>query len=351
MTKIIGIMSGTSTDGLDMVFCDIGQNSEGQYAYKILHTKEIPYSVEWKERLRGAMYLPDSVLLELDVQFAEFTAECAHDFIAESALQPDWIASHGHTVFHVPEKGITLQIGNGNIIANKTNVPTIYDFRSADVKLGGQGAPLVPIGDEYLFGEYVYCLNLGGFANISMRKQGKRIGYDVCLCNIILNHFSHALGIEYDAAGSMAKSGRIIDELLNRWNELSYYQQLPPKSLGREWVESNYLMTDYSSYLPVDLLRTSVEHIAIQIGGNTHEMGSMLITGGGAFNDFLIERISHYSVAKITIPDEQLVNYKEALIFALMGYLRVNEINNVMAEVTGATQNHCSGKIAYPQNF
>ena len=351
MTKIIGIMSGTSTDGLDLAYCDIRIKGDGSFEYEIIQSREMTYSDRWKERLRGAFYLSGVALKSLDVKYAQFIAECVQTCIREGDWRPDWIASHGHTVFHEPQKGISLQIGAGEIIADLTGIPTIYDFRIGDVQLGGQGAPLVPIGDELLFGSYTYCLNLGGFANISTRIDGLRVGYDIGPCNLLLNGFSRLLGKEYDAAGGIAREGRMIEPLLQTWNELDHYDRQPPKSLGREWVEMNYFIEDHSSYLPADLLRTAVEHIAMQIGRNTRGKGSMLITGGGAFNDFLIDRISHYSSVNITIPDEQLVNYKEALIFAFIGFLRVHEINNVLAEVTGAERDHCSGKIARPKDI
>jgi anhydro-N-acetylmuramic acid kinase len=259
----------------------------------------------------------------------------------------DFVASHGHTIHHQPDKGVTVQIGDGGIMAKVLNIPVVNDFRTADVKLGGQGAPLVPIGDNLLFGEYEACLNLGGFANISFIKDGKRQAFDIGPANIVLNHISKMLGFHYDTNGDLAKTGSVLPDLLKSLNEIPYYSYPLPKSLGVEWVEEYVYSKFKAEFSEIDLLRTLVEHVTDQIGKVISKGGfdSVLITGGGAYNTFLIESLRLKVKSKIVIPIDEIVDYKEALIFAFLGVLRWEKRVNVLSSVTGAKQDHCSGQI------
>lgn len=341
---IIGLMSGTSLDGLDVAY--IKFNTENLPDFEILTAETIPYDTAWQADLKNAFDMSAVDLVELDARYGKYLGQQVNDFIKRHDIKHvDLIASHGQTVFHRPEAGYTTQIGSGAHINATTGIKTICDFRTQDVALGGQGAPLVPVGDRYLFGNYDYCLNIGGFANISFETDGKRLAYDICPANIVLNHYVAQKGLAYDDKGQMAASGTINQELLNRLNNLEFYQNDEPKSLGWEYVTEQILplIDTYHLNIP-DILKTYVEHIAIQIGQKT-TAGSLLITGGGAHNDYLIQQIRKYSPAKVVIPDKIIIDYKEALIFGLLGLLKEQDKINVFSSVTGSRIAHSSGVI------
>lgn len=346
---VIGLMSGTSLDGLDLVYVQF--DIESNYQFKILYAKTLSYSDYWKEKLQFSINYDDKYLKELDSEYGSFLGEKTKEFIIKNKITNlDFIASHGHTVFHQPENGITLQIGNGQMIANETNVTVVCDFRTQDVQLGGQGAPLVPIGDQLLFAEYDACVNLGGFANISYEKENERIAFDICPVNIVLNHFSRKLGYEFDDKGYLALKGKINNDLLDYLNKLDYYKIDPPKSLGIEWVKDHVFPVLDKIESEVDVLRTYTEHSAMQISLNIQILHKVLITGGGVFNDYLLNRIKHHTTTEIVIPNTQIINYKEALIFALLGVLKMQNKVNCLSSVTGAEKNHSSGVIFNPNN-
>lgn len=345
---VIGVMSGTSLDGIDLVYVKFLKKSYQDF--EIIHSETISYSKKWKARLQNAINFSSDALEELNIEYGELLGNVIHEFIGKNQLANiDFIASHGHTVLHQPKKGITLQVGDGQTIANSTNQKVICDFRTQDVQLGGQGAPLVPIGDELLFSEYDFCLNLGGFSNISFKKKGKRIAFDVCPVNIVLNHYANKLGLAYDNSGNIASKGSINQPLLDALNSLEFYKKEAPKSLGLEWVQEKIfpLIADFDIETST-ILRTFVEHAAIQIGSVIYQNNSILITGGGVFNSFLIERIEQHAVVKIMIPNKQLINFKEAFIFAFLGVLKNEHQVNCLQSVTGARKDHSSGEIFYP---
>ncbi|MFV0531518.1 MAG: anhydro-N-acetylmuramic acid kinase [Flavobacteriales bacterium] len=339
----VGLMSGTSLDGLDICYAKF--NFDISWSFEILQAETISYDSFWKEKLADSIKITSEQLLNLDVQFAQFLGTHTQQFIEKHHIKKlDLIASHGHTVFHQPEKGFTLQIGDGRWISKITRYLVVYDFRFQDVMLGGQGAPLVPIGDELLFSEYDYCLNLGGFSNISFKKDGKRIAYDIAPVNIVLNTLAQKKGLAYDIDGKLAKKGVVNEKLLKNLNNLSYYTKKYPKSLGVEWVGKEIepiLQNDLSSI--EDQLATFVEHSAFQIGQHIEKKKKILCTGGGTLNSFLMERIQFYTKNDIQIPSKFLISYKEALIFAFLGVLRVENKINVLKSVTGANKNHSSG--------
>ena len=344
--RVIGQMSGTSLDGLDLVAVEF-VFSDGKWHYKIIDAKTISYPGTWEKKLRSAHELTGSELLQVHNEYGKFLAGQINQFSKD--FSADLIASHGHTIFHQPEKGFTFQLGNGSVIAAETGITTVADFRQPDVSLGGQGAPLVPAGDRLLFGEFDYCLNLGGFANISFEKNNKRIAFDICPANIILNHFAAKQRLPFDNNGDLGRNGKINNELLVKLNSLDFYKKEPPKSLGREWIESEFLPNiDGFPGSDSDKLRTVYEHFAIQLAKATNKPGKMLVTGGGAFNKFLIERLKELSVANIVIPDSETINFKEALIFAFLGVLRIRNEVNCLASVTGAKRDHSTGVIFLP---
>ena len=295
----------------------------------------------------NAMHTSQKELEKLDKVYGDYLGTLINNFIYNYKIGTiDFIASHGHTILHQPEKGITLQIGSGKIIAAKTKQKVVCDFRTQDVALGGQGAPLVPIGDELLFADYDYCLNLGGFSNVSFKKDQERIAFDICPVNIVLNYYANLLDLPYDDEGKIAAQGSINVALLDKLNQLEYYQQQPPKSLGLEWVQQEIFPLINAEEKNVQhILRTFIEHIAIQISAIIKGNSSILITGGGAFNIFLMQRIAKHANVKISAPNKTLINYKEALIFAFLGLLRLDNQINCLKSVTGANKDHSSGVI------
>lgn len=342
---IIGLMSGTSLDGIDLVYAQFDKKEYKNF--KILAADTISYKDDWKEKLQKAIDFSEETLLKLDIEYGELLGKEINLFIKKNRIKNiDFIASHGHTVLHEPAKGITLQIGNGKVISEITKQKVVCDFRTQDVNYGGQGAPLVPIGDELLFANYDCCVNLGGFANVSFKEIEKRIAFDICPVNIVLNHYIQKIGLDYDNKGQLAETGKINIELLEKLNALAYYKKAPPKSLGLEWVQTNiFPMIDALEKDIPTILRTFIEHSAIQIGKVIHKNEFVLITGGGVFNSFLMRRIEFYADNQLQIQSNEIINYKEALIFAFLGLLRIENRVNCLRSVTGAKTDHCSGVI------
>ena len=347
--NVLGIMSGTSLDGLDLAVCSFDREGDS-WSWKISAAETIPYPENWIRNLKAAPGLSGIDLQFLHQEFGQYIALESGTFLASIGLPVQLIASHGHTVFHQPESSFTLQIGDPQSIATISGIQTIGDFRKLDVLLGGQGAPLVPVGDEHLFSQYDYCLNLGGIANISCRNGNKRLARDICPVNLILNHLSRELDMPYDRNGKAGKSGLICKELLEKLNSLPYYHTTGPASLGREWFESIFLPCFNPFSIPVtDALRTVYEHISIQISNALEKNASVLVTGGGTHNIYLTDLIREYSQSMIVIPESQLVDYKEALIFAFLGLLRTKNEINCFASVTGAAKDSCCGVIFNPE--
>ena len=346
----IGLMSGTSLDGLDIVYVKF---QKSDYAnFEILLAETISYSDIWKERLQNAINLDKNGTYVLHNEYGVFLGIKTKEFISKNNIQKlDFIASHGHTVFHQPEKGITLQVGDGEEILKATNCTVVADFRTQDVQLGGQGAPLVPIGDRLLFSGYQACVNLGGFANISYERNDLRIAFDICPVNIVMNYYSNKMGLEYDDKGALASKGTIHQGLLKELNSLTFYSKKPPKSLGLEWVQQYvFPLVDKYKLDSHNILRTFLEHVAQQISQIIQPFDTILFTGGGVYNNFLIKRIEDIGKNNIIIPADHIINYKEALIFALLGLLKLQGQVNCLSSVTGAQKNHSSGKIFTTNN-
>lgn len=349
---VLGLMSGSSLDGMDLAMCSFKEENGGM-SYHLLAAETVAYPYYLQEKLDDALNISTQDLHDLDQELGEFYASHLNRFIQKYGAKPDLIASHGHTVLHQPDKGITMQIGDGDVIAKKTRIRVVNDFRIQDVSKGGQGAPLVPVGDKDLFGEYEFCLNLGGIANISFEKDGARIACDICPCNMATNTLSRWIGIEFDNHGALAASGEVHTDLLTRLNNLSYYKSHPPKSLGKEWFLRQFLPELRKTKLTIeDALCTVNEHIADQIAAfiNTHasDSSTILATGGGVYNKYLIGQIENKTNASLVIPDEKLIDFKEAIVFAYLGLLRVLDRVNVLASVTGARSNTSAGIINNP---
>lgn len=344
--KGIGVMSGTSLDGLDIAYCSFKQGVDNTWSFEIIQAETEEYTQEWIKKLSN-LDLSALDLVKLNVEYGDYLGKRIKAFITKYKITPDFVASHGHTLYHQPDKKITHQIGSGNEIYQHIDIPVIYDFRTLDVALGGQGAPLVPVGDLHLFSEYEYCLNLGGIANITDKTTETIVARDICPCNMVLNHVANQLGQPYDESGKLASSGNSIESLLKQLNALDFYKEQAPKSLGKEWVNECILpLLEIEKNSPQDVLATFCEHIAIQISKVINNKTSLLVTGGGAYNDYLISRIKHHAKSvEVKLPEDQIIQFKEAMIFAFLGLLRLHNIDNCLASVTGSQRNSSSGII------
>ena len=351
-SHIIGLMSGTSLDGVDLAYCQFSSadSSFESIQYQLLASETIPYPSEWVKRLSSLENASAYQYALTDVELGHYFGEIINSFRQRHPGPVDYISSHGHTIFHQPQIHFTTQIGDGDSIAAETQLPVVYNFRTLDVALGGQGAPLVPIGDQLLFSNFQACLNLGGFSNISFNYQGSRLAYDVSPCNMALNYLARLLNQPFDRDGIFASQGQVNSTLLSQLQSLDYYQKTAPKSLGKEWFVSQVLpLISNPEISPIDRLSTMTEHIAIQLANsiNNHHITTLIITGGGAKNSYLMQRLQDLAPnTQITIPSNDVIDYKEAIIFALLGYLRVNNKINCLRSVTGAKIDSIGGNIS-----
>jgi len=341
-------MSGTSLDGIDIVYVHFEKKEK--WIFKVENSKTYNYSSEWFKKLKTSVSLSKIDLDKLDKDYTLLLSKQVLRFIEEFSIYDiDAVCSHGHTVFHDPKNNYTYQIGNLPKISKEIGHKVVCNFREQDIILGGQGAPLVPVGEKYLFNEYDVCINLGGFANISKTQDEKLIAYDICPVNTVLNYLSNKMNLDFDKDGEISKTGNIIEDLYSRLNKLDYYSNNHPKSLGIEWVNSNIipLMDHYPSQI-IDLLHTYSHHIAEQVSKNTINETNILVTGGAAKNKFLIDLINRKLNNNVVIPDNTLIDYKESIIFGFLGVLKLLNINNCYSSVTGSSKDHCSGHIFLP---
>ena len=344
---VIGVMSGTSLDGLDLCQCVF--NKKDLSDFKILNSVTYVYPKKILNKLKDIFKKNSSEIDEIDDQYGVFIGKSVNRFISEYKINKvDLISSHGHTVFHQPKNGRTLQIGSGKLIQKITNLKTVNNFRTQDLSMNGQGAPLVPIGDKILFSKFKYCLNLGGFVNISIKSRNKIIAYDICPLNTVLNFYSKKIGYNYDIDGKLSKKGKINYDLLNKLNSIRFYLNKYPKSLGIEFVNNKIfpLIDDFKISIQ-DILATFVKHVAFQINQNINDSKEVLVSGGGVFNKNLIHILKNDHNINIHIPQKEIIEFKEALIFGLLGVLRIENKINCLKSVTGAKKDHCSGDIYY----
>lgn len=351
--KVIGIMSGSSMDGIDLALCSI-HSDNGTYTYSIDTTETYEYSEVWRLRLSQLRKADALAYAKTDVFYGHYLGHLVKDFVKKHNVQADLVSSHGHTAFHYPEEMITRQVGDGASLSAICNLPVVSDFRSMDVAKKGQGAPLVAIGDEMFFNEYDFCLNLGGFANISGKVGPYRVSFDICPANILLNRVARDLNQEFDENGVIASTGAIHYPLLENLNKIDYYAMPFPKSLNRDWINSELwqIVKEGEKLGPEDKMKTFVDHIGIQISKSIDYLSSkkpagkrVLVTGGGAFNPVLMDHIRTHSEAEFIVPDPRLVKFKEALIFALMGVMRVENKTNIIKTFTGAKSDSISGSL------
>lgn len=346
--NVIGVMSGTSLDGVDLAHIHF-TIQDGVWKFEIQETKTVSYSSEWFNKLKNAVHFSDDELIQLNKDYTTQLSEIIKTFISKNKIENlDAVCSHGHTILHQPQNGFTLQIGNLSEIAQLINQKVVCDFRVQDVQLGGQGAPLVPIGDQILFSEYDYCLNLGGFSNVSFVENNARIAFDISPVNTVLNFYANQLNLDYDDKGAISNSGNLNKILFEELNGLSFYSKSYPKSLGFEFVKETVLpLMEKHSISVEDKMHTFTVHVGFQIAkALSQKKSKLLITGGGAYNDFLIGEIQkQLPEMEIIIPNEKILEFKEALIFALLGVLKLRNEINVLSSVTGAVRNHSSGVI------
>jgi anhydro-N-acetylmuramic acid kinase len=351
---IIGIMSGTSLDGIDMAEVLLSvKNKKWSYSFMVVETAK--YSLEWINKLKNAINFSAQELDLLNQDYTQLLANEINRFMEKNSITNiDAVCSHGHTILHQPENGFTLQIGNLPELTQLIKQNVVCDFRVQDVKLGGQGAPLVPIGDEILFSEYDFCLNLGGFSNISMIYQGTRIAFDISPVNTVLNFYANQLGLDFDDKGRIAKSGKINQTLKKQLDNLDFYHQKHPKSLGFEFVKETIIPLIEKSIETIEnKIATFSEHAAFQIAKTinyysekSYKKQKILITGGGAYNLFLIDCLKQYAPnIEVTIPEANTLEFKEALLFGLLGVLKLRNEINVLKSVTGAKKDHSSGTV------
>ena len=339
-------MSGTSLDGVDLAIVDF-YIKKNKWKFKLLEFKTLNYSTHFKNQLSIAHNFDVNQIKKLDSEYTFILAGMINSFLEELKINIDFVSSHGHTVLHQPEKGITIQIGNNIKLSNLISKKVVCDFRTQDVLFGGQGAPLVPVGDYHLFSEFDYTLNLGGFANITNLTDQFPRAHDICAVNTVLNKLSKELNFDYDSEGKIAKSGNLIKDLKYELDNIKFYKVKPPKSLGVEWVNKVVypVLNKYKSSKLEDILHTYSIHISEVLSKELPEGKKILLSGGGSFNNFLIENIVEKSKSEIKIPSKEIINFKEAIIFAFIGVLKIRNEINCFKSVTGARKDHCSGII------
>ncbi|QMU27723.1 anhydro-N-acetylmuramic acid kinase [Adhaeribacter radiodurans] len=350
---VIGLMSGTSLDGVDLAYCIFTKKNQN-WIYKIYYTTTLPYTFFWKQRLNTLMDVSAEKFILADHQYGTYLGEAVREFVSKNGISPDFIASHGHTIFHQPSQHISYQLGHGAYLAAAAGLPVVCDFRTLDIALGGQGAPLVPIGDRLLFNQYDCCLNLGGIANISVASPNGRIAFDTGACNILLNTLVSEVDLSYDEDGRLARQGQVQTDLLEQLNQADYFSAPPPKSLGKEWIDAHTLHLLLAANCSLaDKLQTACHHIAYHIARSIKEVLTntkpyqVLATGGGAFNTYLVELIQRAlgNQFAVIVPEPELVSFKEALVFAFLGVLRWQQQPNCLSSVTGASHDNVGGAI------
>lgn len=350
--NILGLMSGSSLDGLDLAYCQFKMEGDNIISWNLIQAETIPFSEQWKSRLANLPFQSAEIYAKTNIYFSHYLAELVLPFLSKNELVPDFVASHGHTIFHNPDKMFTAQIGDGGALAAKLGLPVVSNFRTTDIALGGEGAPFAPIADHLLYKGYDAYLNLGGIANLTFVKNEQIRAHDVCAANQVLNFLANQIELSYDNRGIIAKSGQFNEALFNSLNKFPYYNKTGAKSLGNEWIRAHILPLFANIDIPIeDALATVCHHIAYQIKQaclreNEATKLKVLASGGGVFNTFLIDLIQQYSPQlEIIIPKNQTIEFKEAILMALMGLLRWNEQVNVLSSTTGSTKDSISGSI------
>lgn len=358
--KVLGLMSGSSLDGLDLAFCkfDLSKGLD-HIGWEIIAAGTLPFSPMWVSRLQHLPQQDALTFCKTNTYYGHYLADLVKQFLYKHQLQPDFIASHGHTIFHYPDKRLSVQIGDGAAMAALTGLPVICDFRTQDIAIDGEGTPIAPIADRYLFKGYDFYLNIGGIANITAEIDNKYIAFDIGPANQIFNALAQEVGQAYDAEGALARSGNLHKELLSQVNAIAYFQETYPKSLDNSWIRQHILPIYMNSPISwEDRLHTATEQLANQVAKSIQQICErekmkkdsykMYITGGGAFNSYLMECIDKHCQplgVKIVVPGEKIIKFKEAILMALMGVFRIEKIPNCFSSVTGAKNDTIGGAI------
>jgi anhydro-N-acetylmuramic acid kinase len=366
--RVIGLMSGSSLDGLDIAFCEfqIERKNKKEVSvsnWKLLEAETIPFSEKWIDRLIALPVQNAQIYAQTDTYFGYYLGELVQGFLKKHKIKPDAVASHGHTIFHDPEKRFTAQIGNGAAIAASIGVPVIHDFRTQDIALFGEGAPVAPIADKMLFSGHDFYMNLGGIENITCEANGKFLAFDVGGANQILNALANLIDLDYDEDGKLASGGEINLELFDELNQLDYFDKSYPKSLSNQWVQNEMVKKVFECEDSIEnRLRTVCEQIAFQTKRSIAHLikkeqiedseFKVFVTGGGAMNIFLMECIKRYcgEIGNFNwvIPDKEIIEFKEAILIALMGVLRLERVPNCLKTVTGAVRDAIGGSVSFP---
>ncbi|MGB0167057.1 MAG: anhydro-N-acetylmuramic acid kinase [Luteibaculum sp.] len=345
--KALGIMSGSSLDGLDLALSEYTLNQE-KWSFKILHRDSIELPDNLKELLKTSTSLSGEDLVLLDITYGKWIASQLGDFLADYP-KPDVVGLHGHTVFHKPDLGYSLQIGSADHVAASVSCPVVSNFRQKNIALGGQGAPLVPIGDFHLFNDFDACVNLGGICNTTLLNRQDLLAWDISACNQVFNFLAHEMGQAFDKDGVIALSGSLDEDLLQALNRLSYYDLKAPKSIGNHWVKENFipLVQRAKSSVP-DKMHTVQRHLVDRICTELKSYGvkKALLTGGGAHNANFVQRLRDQGDIEFIVPEKQIVDFKEAIIFGFLALLRILCKENILSSYTNSKFNLSGGSIS-----
>lgn len=353
--NVIGVTSGTSLAGLDLVFVALTE-VRGKWTYEIKAAERLAYTPEWEEKLGSAANLPARDYLLLNSEYGHYTGHAVKQFISQHQLdhQVHFITAHGHTVFHVPGQKMTAQLGDGAAIAAVTGLPVISDLRAMDVALGGKGAPILPIAEQLLFPDYRYRVNLGENATIAIQKDEQFLAFDICPCNYILDTLAETLGRAYDDEGKLAAGGVTDQPLLGALNGLAFYNEKYPRTLASKFGTGIVMpMIQQHQLSTQGKLNTYTHHIAAQIEKVVKDLlpqeedtsRSLLLTGGGTANTYLVKVIEEVLQPLNITVTTQNEPFRNALMIALLGALRWRQEPNALASVTGAEKDSVGGAL------
>lgn len=361
-SDILGVMSGSSMDGLDLAFIrlntEVGKPGLLSASYELLHGATMPIPEELLNQLKYSSKLDALSLLTLDQDFGSWAGKAIDTAIKQTSFSPSLIGFHGHTVFHFPDRKVSFQLGHGAVLSAYTQLPVVTDFRSQDMALGGQGAPMVSIAEKWLWPDYSGFLNLGGICNITLKKTKEAYeSADIWVCNQILNHLAREVGHSYDDRGLIAAKGLPIDELIEALLLAEWFEKKAPKSLDNSYLYEEVipLFNKYRDYSTGDKLHSAVIVIAKAIANHVNAVyhseaiqGGIMLTGGGALNDFLVEKIRAELTCDIFLPDLETIQFKEAIMVAFAGWLRWRGLPNFIKEATGAKSDAIGGVLHIP---
>lgn len=341
-------MSGSSLDGLDIAYVQF-KYINNKWTFQLLASECIEYPPVLLHKLKIAKQLSIEEFYKIHTQLGHYFGNAVKNFCSSKNIkQIDLVASHGHTIFHDPENMVTCQIGCGAAIAASSGIVTISDLRAIDIAYRGQGAPIVPIGDRLLFSDYDAWLNIGGIANITIKKDDQFIAYDIASANQVINYYASQLGKKYDEDGHIALNNKSHTDIIEQLNRLEFYQKQAPKSLDNSHSNEVYAILDQFKISTEEKIATYTEHLAQQIASQTKHSKKLLATGGGVHNKNLIMRIQNHTDCQIIVPETAVVDYKEAIVMAFIGVLRIEKQINVLSSVTGAIKDSIGGAIYIP---